>query len=168
MLHNTDSMYIRVHVPSQILTLYDDQDAVLLRLPVSTGAKGVGERNGSFQTPRGWHMIRAKIGAGLPADAVLVGRRPTGEIYTPALRATHPERDWILTRILWLSGLEPGRNRGGDVDTMRRYIYIHGCPDADPMGIPGSHGCVKMRNSDIIDLYDRVPAGTRVQIIGQD
>jgi lipoprotein-anchoring transpeptidase ErfK/SrfK len=161
-------MMIQVHVPSQTLTLQDDAGRTLWRTQVSTGRKGVGERNGSEQTPRGWHVIRAKIGAGLPADTVLVGRRPTGEVYTAALRAQYPQRDWILTRILWLSGLEPGRNRLGQVDTMRRYIYIHGCPDTDPMGVPGSHGCVKMRNSDIIDLYERVPVGTRVQIIGED
>ncbi len=161
-------MMIQVHVPSQTLTLQDDQGRVLWRTSVSTGKNGVGERNGSEQTPRGWHVIRAKIGAGLPADTVLVGRRPTGEVYSPALRAEYPQRDWILTRILWLSGLEPGRNRLGQVDTMRRYIYIHGCPDTDPMGVPSSHGCVKIRNSDIIDLYQRVPVGTRVQIIGED
>jgi lipoprotein-anchoring transpeptidase ErfK/SrfK len=161
-------MLIQVHVPSQTLTLLDDAGHTLWRTSVSTGKKGVGEQNGSEQTPRGWHVIRAKIGAGLPADAVLVGRRPTGEIYTPALRAGNPQRDWILTRILWLSGLEPGRNRLGQVDTMRRYIYIHGCPDADPMGVPSSHGCVKMRNSDIIDLYEQVPVGTRVHIISEE
>jgi L,D-transpeptidase YbiS len=161
-------MMIQVHVPSQTLTLQDDQGRTLWRTAVATGKKGVGEQNGSEQTPRGWHVIRAKIGAGLPADAVLVGRRPTGEVYTPALRAAYPQRDWILTRILWLSGLEPGRNRLGQVDTMRRYIYIHGCPDSDPMGVPSSHGCIKMRNSEIIDLYERVPVGTRVQIIGED
>lgn len=161
-------MMIQVHVPSQTLTLQDDAGRTLWRTQVSTGRQGVGERNGSEQTPRGWHVIRAKIGAGLPADTVLVGRRPTGEVYTAALRAQYPQRDWILTRILWLSGLEPGRNRLGPVDTMRRYIYIHGCPDTDPMGVPSSHGCIKMRNSDIIDLYERVPVGTRVQIIGED
>lgn len=161
-------MIIQVHVPSQTLTLQDDQGRILWRTLVSTGKNGVGERNGSEQTPRGWHVIRAKIGAGLPADTVLVGRRPTGEMYTPALRVQYPQRDWILTRILWLSGLEPGRNRLGPVDTMRRYIYIHGCPDTDLMGVPSSHGCVKMRNSDIIDLYERVPVGTRVQIISED
>ena len=161
-------MKIRVHVPSQTLTLLNDQGDTLWRTSVATGKKGVGEQNGSEQTPRGWHVIRAKIGAGLPADTVLVGRRPTGERYTPALRQEYPKRDWILTRILWLSGLEPGRNRLGQVDTMRRYIYLHGCPDTDPMGVPSSHGCIKMRNSDIIDLYERVPAGTRVQIIGED
>lgn len=157
---------IEVDVPAQTLTLYDRAGHVVMRTTVSTARKGVGERNGSEQTPRGAHYVRAKIGAGLPANAVLVSRRPTGEIYSPQLRAAYPGRDWILTRILWLCGLEKGRNRLGDVDTMRRYIYIHGCPDEDPMGVPSSRGCVKMRNRDLLELFDRVPVGTRVYIRG--
>jgi len=115
-------------------------------------------------TPRGSHLIRAKIGAGEPVNTVFVSRRPTGEIYSPALRAAFPGRDWILTRILWLSGLEPGRNRLGDVDTMRRYVYIHGCPDQDPMGVPGSRGCIKMRNQDLLELFELVSPGMPVLI----
>ena len=165
---NPAPMQITVHVPSQTLTLRDARDAVVMQTRVSTGKKGVGEQFGSEQTPRGLHVIRARIGAGLAPGTVLVGRRPTGELFSPALRAAHPGRDWILTRILWLSGLEPGRNRHGKVDTMRRYIYIHGCPDEDPMGTPSSHGCVKMRNNEVIELFDLVPVGTRVLIIGED
>lgn len=161
-------MLIEVHVPSQTLRLKDDSGRVLMETRISTGRKGVGEVNGSEQTPRGWHKIRAKIGAGQPENTVFVARRPTGETYAPEMRATYPNRDWILTRILWLSGLEPGRNRLGQVDTMRRFIYIHGCPDDDPMGVPGSRGCVKMRNRELIELFDRVPAGTRVHIIAED
>jgi lipoprotein-anchoring transpeptidase ErfK/SrfK len=110
--------------------------------------------------------VRAKIGAGMPRNAVLVSRRPTGEVYSPMLRAAYPNRDWILTRILWLCGREKGKNRLGSVDTMRRYIYIHGCPDDDPMGVPSSRGCVKMRNDDLIELFERVPVGTPVDIKG--
>jgi lipoprotein-anchoring transpeptidase ErfK/SrfK len=157
---------IEVDVPAQTLTLYDQAGQVVMRTAISTGRNGVGEQNGSEQTPRGAHYIRAKIGAGLPANAVLVSRRPTGETYSPQLRAAYPERDWILTRILWLCGLEKGKNRLGRVDTMRRYIYIHGCPDEDPMGAPSSRGCVKMRNRDLLELFDRVPPGTRVYIRG--
>jgi L,D-transpeptidase YbiS len=131
---------------------------------VSTAAKGPGERRGSGCTPRGRHVVRAKIGAGLPPGAVLVGRRPTGEIWSPALAAAHPGRDWILTRILWLSGSEPGRNRLGEVDTMRRYVYIHGTPDTEPMGVPRSHGCVRMRNDDMLELFELTPVGTEVRI----
>jgi lipoprotein-anchoring transpeptidase ErfK/SrfK len=161
-------MLIEVHVPSQMLRLKDDGGRVLMETRISTGCKGVGEQNGSEQTPRGWHKIRAKIGAGQPENTVFVARRPTGETFSPEMRAAYPNRDWILTRILWLSGLEPGRNRLGKVDTMRRFIYIHGCPDEDPMGAPGSHGCVKMRNRELIELFDRVPIGTRVHIIAED
>ena len=157
---------IEIDVPTQSLVLKDAQGRILMQTRISTARNGVGEENGSEKTPRGAHYIRARIGAGLPADAVLVSRRPTGEIYSPQLRAAFPNRDWILTRILWLSGLEPGKNHLGHVDTMRRYIYIHGCPDEDPMGVPGSRGCVKMRNREIIELFDRVAPGTRVHIRG--
>lgn len=156
-------MHIEVIVSAQTLTLYADE-RTLMSFSISTARKGVGEQNGSEQTPRGWHYIRAKIGADQPENTVFVGRRPTGEIYTPALRAQAPERDWILTRILWLSGLEPGRNRLGTVDTMQRYIYIHGCPEDEAMGIPGSHGCIKMHNQDVMQLFDTVTVGTRVLI----
>ncbi len=157
---------IEVDIPAQTLTLKDAQGKQLMRTRISTARNGAGEEMGSEKTPRGAHYIRAKIGTGLPPNTVLVSRRPTGEIYSPQLRATFPNRDWILTRILWLSGLEPGKNRLGNVDTMRRYVYIHGCPDEDPMGVPGSRGCVKMRNSEIIELFDRVAPGTRVIIKG--
>ena len=131
---------------------------------VSTALNGVGEHNGSGCTPRGLHRVRAKVGAGCAPGTVFVGRRTTGELYAPELAAAHPGRDWILSRILWLTGCEPGVNRGGAVDTLRRYIYIHGCPDDCPMGVPRSHGCVRMTNADVIDLFDRVVAGTRVCI----
>ena len=131
---------------------------------ISSSRNGVGERNGSFCTPRGRHIVRAKIGAGQPLNAVFVRRRPTGEVWTPALHAAHPGRDWILTRILWLSGSEPGFNRLGEVDTMRRYIYIHGCPELAEMGRPGSIGCIRMRGEDILELFARVPPYTPVII----
>jgi len=137
---------------------------VLMDVAVSTAANGGGEVIDSLCTPRGWHVIRAKIGSGAPANTVFAGRRPTGELFVPAMRAAAPGRDWILTRILWLSGLERGRNRLGAVDTMRRYVYIHGAPDDVPMGVPGSHGCVRMRNADVIRLFDAVVPGTRVLI----
>jgi L,D-transpeptidase YbiS len=157
-------MHIHIDIPSQCLRLHDAAGALISRYAVSTARQGVGEQRGSFCTPRGRHVIRAKIGAGLAANSVLVGRRPTGEIWTPYLAGAHPQRDWILTRILWLSGCEIGVNRLGSVDTMRRYIYIHGCPDTEPMGVPGSHGCVRMRNADIIALFDAVPVYTPVWI----
>jgi len=131
---------------------------------ISTSKHGLGEKNGSYCTPRGRHLVRAKIGAGQPLNAVFVRRRPTGEVWTPALHAAHPGRDWILTRILWLSGCERGVNRLGDVDTMRRYIYIHGSHELAEMGKPGSIGCVRMRSPDILELFDLVPPYTPVDI----
>lgn len=157
-------MRIEISVAAQTLQLLDDAGQLLRQYTISSAAKGVGEHSGSYQTPRGHHRIRARIGEGLPLGAVLRGRRPTGEICTPALMAAQPDRDWILTRILWLCGEEPGKNRGGQVDTMRRYVYIHGTPDNTVLGVPGSHGCIRMRNSDMVDLFDRVPAGTPVNI----
>ncbi|MFZ5594049.1 MAG: L,D-transpeptidase family protein [Pseudomonadota bacterium] len=154
---------IYISIAGQCLQLLEDGE-VVCEFPVSTAANGPGEEKGSNCTPRGRHVVRAKIGKGCPPDTVFIGRRPTGEIYSPSLRTAFPGRDWILTRILWLSGLEPGRNRLGNVDTMRRYIYIHGSPDDVAMGVPGSHGCVRMRNSDIIELFDQVEAGTKVLI----
>jgi lipoprotein-anchoring transpeptidase ErfK/SrfK len=159
-------MRIEISIPDQTLKLFDDGGALLKDYAVSTAAKGAGEQNGSNQTPRGRHLVRAKVGAGATANTVFVRRRPTGEIWTPELAVQYPGRDWILTRILWLSGCEPGKNRLGCVDTMRRYIYIHGSPDSVPMGAPGSIGCVRMRNADIVELFDLVPAYTGVNITG--
>lgn len=156
-------MHLDVDIGRQLLRVMD-AERTRRQFPVSTARNGPGEVFGSEQTPRGWHVIRACIGSGQPVNAVFVGRRPTGEIYSPALREQYPQRDWILSRILWLSGLEPGRNRLGEVDTMRRYIYIHGCPDEDRMGMPGSHGCIKMQNADMLALFELVEPGTRVLI----
>jgi len=155
---------IAIHIGSQRLELLDDQGGVIRQYRVSTAKNGPGEQNGSYCTPRGRHVVRARIGGGQPVNSVFVERRPTGEIYGPELAARYPGKDWILTRILWLSGCEPGFNRLGRVDTMRRAIYIHGCPDSAEMGRPGSHGCVRMRNADILELFDLVPAGTPVEI----
>ncbi len=155
---------IRISLPAQTLELRDERGDLLRRYSVSTALNGAGEEAGSHCTPRGRHLVRARIGSGMPANTVFRGRRPTGELWTPQLARQHPDRDWILTRILWLSGAEPGRNRLGPQDTMRRYIYLHGAPDDAPVGTPGSHGCVRMRNADIIELFDRVPAYTRVDI----
>ncbi len=155
--------WVEVDLARQRLRLHA-AGGVLLDCPVSTARNGPGERMHSECTPRGEHVVAEKIGAGCAPGTVFVGRRPTGERCTPALRAAAPGRDWILTRILWLAGCEPGRNRGGEVDTRARYVYIHGAPDEVPLGVPGSRGCVRMRNADVIDLFDRVEVGTRVYI----
>jgi L,D-transpeptidase YbiS len=156
---------IEISIPEQSLKLLADDGKELRGYSVSTSRNGAGELEGSFCTPRGGHIVRAKIGAGQPLNTVFRGRRPTGEIWTPELGERFPGRDWILTRILWLSGCEPGKNRLGKVDTMRRYIYIHGSPDAVPMGKPGSIGCIRMRNQDIVELFELVPPRTEVGII---
>jgi L,D-transpeptidase YbiS len=154
---------VRINIADQTLELREDGKPIS-RYSVSTSKNGAGEKNGSFCTPRGRHIIRAKIGAGAPVNTVFVKRRPTGEIYNPELGGRFPGRDWMLTRLLWLSGCEPGFNRLGDVDTMRRYIYIHGSPDSAAMGQPGSIGCIRMRNRDLMELFELVEPGTPVEI----
>ena len=175
-------MHIHISIARQLLTLIDGVGQVIRSYPVSTASRGaptflqsqlscdIREINlqkaqyGSYCTPRGKHVIRARIGTGQPVNTVFVARRPTGEIYTEDLGRAFPDRDWMLTRILWLSGCEPGRNRLGCVDSMRRFIYIHGSPDTATMGAPGSHGCIRMRNADILQLFDLVPPYTPVEI----
>lgn len=153
-----------IDIKTQILHLMHDAQTIA-SYSISTSNKGVGEIEGSFMTPRGRHRICAKIGADLPLGAVLVGREWTGEVYDEALAARHPERDWILTRILWLSGMQPYVNYSGVVDTQQRYIYLHGCPDTAPMGEPHSIGCIRMRNKDMIQLFEQVLSDTEVVIV---
>ncbi len=162
---SSKELWLKISIADQSLCLLRGKK-LLEVFDVSTGSNGAGEQFGSECTPRGWHKVRAKIGAEQPENTVFIGRRPTGEIYSAELNAEQPGRDWVLSRILWLSGLEPGLNRMGNVDTMRRYIYIHGTPDDVELGVPNSHGCVRMHNCDIIDLFNEVPVGTRVYIQG--
>ena len=157
-------MRIEICIANQTLALFDDFGGIKAKYQVSTAANGVGCEKNSGCTPLGNHIIRAKIGAGELPNTVFVGRRPTGEVCTPELMVQYPNRDWILTRILWLSGTEIGKNRLGNVDTMQRYIYIHGTPESTDMSKIGSHGCVRMRNADVIALFDLVEAGTPVVI----
>lgn len=157
-------MKINISIAKQQLDLLGDNGEMIQQYSISSAKNGVGQENGSFCTPLGKHIIRAKIGQGQPTNTVFIRRRPTGEIYSPALGEQFPKRDWILTRILWLSGCEPGFNRLGSVDTMRRYVYIHGSPDSVEMGKPGSIGCIRMRNSDLLALFEQVDAGINVEI----
>jgi lipoprotein-anchoring transpeptidase ErfK/SrfK len=160
----SESPHIEIDLQHQHLRLLAAAK-VLAEYAVSTARNGPGERMDSECTPRGQHVIAAKIGAGAAPNAVFVGRVATGEFYSPAYAATQPAgRDWILTRILWLSGGEPGFNQGGECDTYARYIYLHGTPDATPLGQIGSRGCIRMRNADIIELFERVEIGTPVLI----
>lgn len=162
-----NGVYIEVDLRLQQLYLWEpspESDILLRQYPVSTASNGAGEQNGSYCTPRGRHRIADKIGAGAPLCAAFKSREWTGEIWTPELDAAHPGRDWILTRILWLDGLEPGRNKGGTVDTHNRYIYIHGTNEEHKLGTPASHGCIRMKNADVAELFDFVDVGTEVRI----
>ena len=155
--------YIEISIAAQALLL-KSESRIEREYPVSTAKNGGGEKQDSGCTPRGRHVIAEKIGAGCKENTVFVGRRANGEIYRRGMREQFPDRDWILTRILRLSGQEPGVNRGGEVDTYDRYIYIHGAPDELEMGVPGSAGCIRMRNRDVIELFELVDIGTAVLI----
>ena len=157
------SYSIVISISAQTLSLFDAQTRLQV-FSVSTALNGVGGEKNSGKTPLGLHVIRAKIGAGFPMNTVFVGRRPTGEVYRSDLAKAFPNRDWVLTRILWLSGKEQGVNRLGQVDSMQRYIYIHGTPDSEPMGKPLSHGCIRMKNREVMALFDCVSVGTEVLI----
>ena len=157
-------MRIEIKIDSQYLDVINNSQVKIKSYQISSAKNGVGQDRGSFCTPLGKHVIRAKIGEGQPVNTVFIRRRPTGEIYSPSLGEKYPDRDWILTRILWLSGCEPGFNRLGTVDTMRRYIYIHGSPDSIDMGSPGSIGCIRMLNTNLLELFDLIDVGTEVNI----
>ena len=160
-------MKIQIQINQQQLDLIDCEDRLIKSYSISSAKNGTGQLRGSYCTPLGKHIIRAKIGDKQPVNTVFVKRRPTGEIYSPELAAQYPGRDWILTRIFWLSGCEVGFNRLGMVDTMRRYIYIHGSPDSAVMGKPGSIGCIRMHNDDLLELFDKVPVGAAVNIVNE-
>lgn len=157
-------MSIRIDISQQKLYLKNIDDSIIAEYPISTALNGVGEKNGSQQTPRGRHIICEMIGDKMPIFTVFSARKPTGEIFSPELEKQFPNRDWILSRILWLSGTEVGFNCGGDVDTKSRYIYIHGTNDEKNIGTPNSHGCVRMRNQDVIHLFNSVKIGENVLI----
>ena len=160
-------MKIQIQINQQQLDLIDCEDRLIKSYSISSAKNGTGQLRGSYCTPLGKHIIRAKIGDKQPVNTVFVKRRPTGEIYSPELAAQYPGRDWILTRIFWLSGCEVGFNRLGMVDTMRRYIYIHGSPDSAVMGKPGSIGCIRMHNDDLLELFDKVSVGAAVNIVNE-
>ncbi|KXO85971.1 peptidase [Acinetobacter venetianus] len=131
---------------------------------ISSGKNGIGEQENSGKTPRGWHRVAQKVGENSPQNSVFIARQPTGEVYDQQLAQQFPQRDWILSRILWLDGLEQGFNHGEGCDTFKRYIYIHGTPDTEPMGIPMSHGCIRMKNDEIIELFDLISEDALVYI----
>ena len=157
-------MHLKISVKEQKLHVYCDDNERVKSFVISTALKGVGQNKGSFCTPLGQHIVRAKIGDGAPIFSEFVARRLTGKIWSPTISVSDSKEDWILTRILWLSGLEVGFNRLGNQDTMQRLIYIHGTNDLDNLGKPSSHGCIRMDNYDIIDLFDQIKVGDHVLI----
>lgn len=159
-MFNLNTADIVVDLASQTLYLPKQHKTY----PISSGKNGIGEQENSGKTPHGWHRIAEKFGHTAPINAVFIARQPTGEVYSDTLAAEHPDRDWILSRILWLDGLEEGFNRGEGCDSKQRYIYIHGTPDTQPMGIPMSHGCIRMRNTDLIELFEVIPEQALVYI----
>ncbi|TDR73612.1 L,D-transpeptidase [Paludibacterium purpuratum] len=162
--HRRDLPWLRVSVAEQSLTLYDGMGRAQRRYKVSTAVLGTGSQVGSYQTPLGWHQVCAKIGDDAAPDNIIYRRVVTAWHYTPALHEQYPDRDWILARILWLCGMEPGKNLGGDVDSHDRAIYIHGAGSHVAFGTPTSHGCVRMSVDDVVELYRQVPLGTDVVI----
>lgn len=159
--------YIEVDSRLQRLYLWEpyiEGDRLIREYSISTAKNGLGEHSGSYCTPRGRHRIAEKIGDGQPLYAVFKSRSPTGEIWSRELACKKPNSDWILTRILWLDGLEEGKNKGGTVDSHNRYIYIHGTDEEHLIGSPASHGCIRMKNTDVIDLFNLVEEGTEVTI----
>lgn len=153
-----------VSVRAQRLEVVGEK-VVIRQFPISTAANGHGCVKGSYCTPLGMHRIMLKIGHGCQTGTVFVCRRPTGEVFSETLREQFPGRDWILSRILWLCGMEPGLNRGGELDSARRLIYIHGTADEHAIGRPTSKGCIRMRNDHVIELFELVPRGLPVRIL---
>lgn len=153
--------WVLVEADRQVATLVEDGRAVAA-WPCSTAAAGIDATEGSGGTPPGLHRIAARIGEGAAPGTVFVSREPTGEVW--AADQPTDDRDLILTRILTLEGLEEGVNRGPGVDSLARYIYLHGTNHEDVVGQAGSHGCIRLRNDDIADLFARVTEGDLVVI----
>ena len=155
---------IRIKVSEQKLYLLNEAGAVEREYPVSTSKYGVGSENGSEKTPLGLHRIKDKVGGAMPVNMVLVGREPKGLLEDCIRDGVELPDDVITSRIMWLEGMEPGRNQGGHVDTYNRYIYIHGTSEEDKIGTPASIGCIRMLNDDVVELYRLVDKGTEVLI----
>lgn len=155
---------ININVMQQQLRLLDAAGNLLQQYPVSTSKYGTGSENGSEKTPLGLHRIKDKLGGAMPVNEVYIHRVPHGSLEECQQRGIELPDDVIMSRILWLEGMEPGRNQGGYVDTYQRYIYIHGTNHEENIGTPVSIGCIRMRNQDVVDLYRLVEVGSEVMI----
>lgn len=149
-----------VCVDQQMFRIIENGD-VIWQAQCSTAANGTGSQSGSYKTPLGWHRVAEKYGSRAAWGQEFVARRPTRTVWQPG---DDTEKDMVLTRILWLDGLEPGRNKGGEVDSYHRYIYIHGTNGEEDIGTPASMGCVRLLNDDVIEAYELIPVDTRVLI----
>ncbi len=155
---------ININVTQQQLKLFDEDGNLLQQYPVSTSRYGPGNQNGSEQTPLGLHRIKDKLGGAMPVNEVFIGRGPHGNLEECIKRGVDLPDDVIMSRIMWLEGMEPGRNQGGYVDTYQRYIYIHGTNHEGTIGTPASIGCIRMCNQDVVDLFRLVEVGSEVLI----
>jgi lipoprotein-anchoring transpeptidase ErfK/SrfK len=159
-----NSVSLLVRISEQSLYLLDELEEVVQKYAVSTSKYGVGNKEGSFQTPTGRHIVKEKIGGQVAMNEVFVGRKPLGVLEDLQARQADLPEDIITSRIMWLEGLEPGVNKGNDIDSYQRYIYIHGTSEEDKIGTAASHGCIRMRNDDVIDLFDQIETGCEVLI----
>lgn len=139
-------------------------DAIEKTYRISSAKNGIGNSAGSGKTPLGVHRIAEKIGAGAKPNTIFLGRKDSGKTATILKDPIDSEDDYVTSRILWLEGLEPGINKGKGIDSKQRYIYIHGTPEEGLIGTPASHGCIRLYNKDVIELFDVVSAGTLVVI----
>jgi len=155
---------ININVTEQLLRLLDEDGKLIQQYPVSTSKYGTGNQNGSEQTPLGLHRIKDKLGGAMPVNEVFIGRVPHGNLEECIERGVDLPDDVIMSRIMWLEGMEPGHNKGGYVDTYQRYIYIHGTNHEESIGTPTSIGCIRMCNQDIVELFRLVDVGTEVLI----
>lgn len=162
--YNPQEPVVLISIKHQKLVVMQ-QAKVVATYPISSSAKGVGSEAGSDKTPLGIHRVAQKFGAGAPAGTIFKGRVNTGRRAEIITEAKSINTDDVTTRILWLDGMEHGLNKGGNVDSKSRYIYIHGTPEEGLIGTPASHGCIRMKNDDVAALYELIDEGCFVVIM---
>ena len=158
-----DELVLIVEVTQQKLYVVKEEK-VIRTYPISTSKYGIGNEDGSNKTPVGTHRIYEKVGEGVKIGTIFKARISTGRIANISHDSTDVEQDFIITRIMCLEGLEPGVNKGKGIDSCDRRIYIHGTPEEGLIGTPASHGCIRMKNDDVVELFDLVKIGTLVEI----